>query len=126
MYIAIIVIENIAGSDIDRMINELGAESTTVSDITIDSRVLGNFGVEADMVGRLLGMKEGEEIGPVAGNSSAFIIKNVKFTVPAETENYSDIVREKTSQFTNKVGGGAVYNAIRNQAKIKDNRTDIF
>ena len=114
------------GSDIDRMINELGAESTTVSDITIDSRVLGNFGVEADMVGRLLGMKEGEEIGPVAGNSSAFIIKNVKFTVPAETENYSDIVREKTSQFTNKVGGGAVYNAIRNQAKIKDNRTDIF
>ena len=114
------------GSDIDRMINELGAESTTVSDITIDSRVLGNFGVEADMVGRLLGMKEGEEIGPVAGNSSAFIIKNVKFTVPAETENYSDIVREKTSQFTNKVGGGAVYNAIRNQAKIKDNRTEIF
>ena len=114
------------GSDIDRMINELGAESTTVSDITIDSRVLGNFGVEAEMVGRLLGMKEGEEIGPIAGNSSAFIIKNVKFTVPAETDNYSDIVREKTSQFTNKVGGGAVYNAIRNQAKIKDNRTEIF
>ncbi len=114
------------GNDVNRMVNELGAESTSVSDITIDSRVLGNFGVEADMVGRLLGMKEGEEIGPVAGNSSAFIIKNVKFTVPAETENYSDIVREKTSQFTNKVGGGAVYNAIRNQAKIKDNRTDIF
>ena len=114
------------GNDIDRMINELGAESTTVSDIAIDSRVLGNFGVEADMVGRLLGMKEGDEVGPVAGNSSAFIIKNVKFTVPAETNNYSDIVREKTSQFTNKVGGGAVYNAIRNQAKIKDNRTEIF
>ena len=73
-----------------------------------------------------LGMKEGQETGPIAGNSSAFIIKNVKFTVPAETTNYSDIVREKTSQFTNKVGGGAVYNALRNQAKIKDNRTDIF
>ena len=114
------------GNDIDRMVNELGAESTSVSDISIDSRVLGNFGVEADVVGRLLGMKEGEEIGPVAGNSSAFIIKNVKFTVPAETDNYTDIVREKTSQFTNKVGGGAVYNALRNQAKIKDNRTEIF
>jgi peptidyl-prolyl cis-trans isomerase D len=114
------------GNDVDRMIKELGAESTTVSDISIDSRVLGNFGVEADIVGTLLGMKEGQETGPVAGNSSAFIIKNVKFTVPAETTNYSDIVREKTSQFTNKVGGGAVYNALRNQAKIKDNRTDIF
>ena len=114
------------GNDVNRMVNELGAESTSVSDIAIDSRVLSNFGVEADIVGKLLGMKEGEELGPVAGNSSAFIIKNVKFTQPATPENYSDIIREKTSQFTNKVMGGAVYQALKNQAKIKDNRTEIF
>lgn len=114
------------GNDVNRMVSELGAESTTVSDITLDSRVLGNFGVEADIVGTLLGMKEGEEVGPIAGNSSAFIIKNVRFTQPAATNNYSDIIREKTSQFTNKVVSGNVYNALRNQAKIKDNRTEIF
>ena len=114
------------GNDVDRMVNELGAESTTVSDIAIDARVLGNFGVEADIVGTLLGMKEGEEVGPIAGNSSAFIIKNVKFTQPAPTTDYTDIIREKVSQYTNKVGGGAVYNALKNQAKIKDNRTEIF
>ena len=114
------------GNDVNRMVNELGAESTTVSDIAIESRVLSNFGVEADIVGKLLGMKEGTELGPVAGNSSAFIIKNVKYTQPATPENYSDIIREKTSQYTNKVLGGAVYQALRNQAKIKDNRTEIF
>ena len=114
------------GTDVNRMVNELGAESTTVSDITLDSRVLGNFGVEADIVGTLLGMKEGEEVGPIAGNSSAFIIKNVKFTQPAAVSDYSDVIREKTSQFTNRVLGGGVYNALRNQAKIKDNRTEIF
>ena len=114
------------GNDVNRMVSELGAESTSVSDITIDSRVLSNFGVEADIVGKLLGMKEGAEVGPVAGNSSAFIIKNVKFTQPATPENYSDIIREKTSQYTNKVLGGAVYQALRNEAKIKDNRTEIF
>ena len=114
------------GSDVDRMVSELGAESTTVSDISIDSRVLSNFGVEADIIGTLLGMKEGEEVGPKAGNSSAFIIKNVKFTEPAATTDYSDIIREKTSQFTNKIVSGNVYNALRNQAKIKDNRTEIF
>ena len=64
-------------NDVNRMVNELGAESTAVSDITIDSRVLSNFGVEADIIGTLLGMKEGEEVGPIAGNSSAFILKNV-------------------------------------------------
>ena len=114
------------GNDVDRMVNELGAESTTVSDIAIESRVLSNFGVEADIVGKLLGMKEGGELGPIAGNSSAFIIKKVKFAQPETPENYSDIIREKTSQYTNKVLGGAVYQALRDQAKIKDNRTEIF
>ena len=114
------------GNDVDRMVNELGAESTTVSDVNIESRVLGNFGVEGDIVGMIMGMKEGEEVGPVAGNSSAFIIKNVKFTAPEETTDYSNIIREKTSQFTNRAMNNGVYNALRNNVKIKDNRTEIF
>ena len=112
------------GSDVNRMINELGAESTTVSDITIDSRVLGNFGVEADIIGTIMGMKEGEEVGPIAGNSSAFIIKNVKIAQPEPITDYTDILREKTSQFTNRVSN--VYSALKNTVKIKDNRTEIF
>jgi peptidyl-prolyl cis-trans isomerase D len=112
------------GNDVNRMISELGAESTTVSDVTLDSRVLGNFGVEADIIGTILGMKEGEEVGPIAGNSSAFIIKNVRIEQAAPTTDYTEIVREKTSQFTNKASG--IYSALRNLAKIKDNRTEIF
>ena len=114
------------GDDVNRMVSELGAESTSVSDIAIDSRVLSNFGVEADIVGTILGMKEGEQVGPIAGNASAFIIKNVRFTEPAAATDYTDIIREKTSQFTNKVVSGNVYSALRDQVKIKDNRTEIF
>ena len=114
------------GNDVNRMVNELGAESTTVSDVNIESRVLGNFGVEADIVGMILGMKEGEELGPVAGNATAFIVKNVKFAAPEETNDYSNIIREKTSQFTNRVLNNGVYNSLRKQVKIKDNRNEIF
>jgi len=114
------------GTDVNRMVSELGAESTKVSDVNIESRVLGNFGVEADIVGTILGMKEGAEVGPVAGNTSAFIIKNVKQVAPAETTDYSDIVREKVSQFTNRSMNDGVYSALRNKAKIKDNRNIIF
>ena len=94
--------------------------------VNIESRVLGNFGVEADIIGKILGMKEGTEVGPVAGNSTAFIIKNVKFTTPAETNDYSSIVREKVSQYTNRSMNDGVYNALRNNAKIKDNRNLLF
>ena len=114
------------GTDVNRMVSELGAESTSVSDISIDSRVLGNFGVEADIIGTILGMKEGEEMGPIAGNSSAFIIKNVKKVEPEATTDYSSILREKTSQFNNKVLGGSIYNALKDKAKIEDNRATFY
>jgi len=114
------------GNDVNRMVNELGAESTSVSDVSIDARVLGNFGVESDIIGTIMGMKEGEEVGPVAGNSSAFIIKNVKKTEPAATTDYSDILREKTSQFNNKVLGGAIYSALKDNADIEDNRARFY
>jgi peptidyl-prolyl cis-trans isomerase D len=100
------------GNDVNRMVNELKAESTSVSDVNIESRVLSNFGVEADIIGTILGMKESEEVGPMAGNSSAFIIKNVKITTPAATSDYSDVLREKTSQFNNKVLGGSIYTVL--------------
>ena len=44
----------------------------------------------------------------------------------AETSDYSTILRDKTSQFNNKVLNNGVYNALRNNAKIKDNRADFY
>lgn len=114
------------GTDYNRMVNELGAESTTVSDITLESRSVGNFGVESDVIGIILGMKEGEVVGPVAGNSSAFVIKNVMHEASAATTDFSNIVREKKAQFDNKVFGGGVYSALRSKAKIEDNRVLFY
>ena len=114
------------GTDYDRMVSELGAESTTVSDVNMESRGIGNFGVEGDIVGTILGMKEGEVVGPVAGNTSAFIIKNVKVGETAENPDLSSILRDKTAQFNNKVLNNGVYNALRKNAKIEDNRVIFY
>ena len=114
------------GTDYNRMVSELGAENTTVSDISMESRSVGNFGVESDVIGTIMGMKEGEVVGPVAGNTSAFVIKNVKRTAPAPLTDYSNIEREKKAQFDNKVFNGNVYTALRNNAKIEDNRVLFY
>ena len=114
------------GTDYDRMVSELGAESTTVSDVNMESRGIGNFGVEGDIVGTILGMKEDEVVGPVAGNTSAFIIKNVKVGETAENPDLSSILRDKTAQFNNKVLNNGVYNALRKNAKIEDNRVIFY
>ena len=114
------------GTDYDRMVNELGAESASVSDINMEARALGNFGVEADITGTILGMKEGEVVGPIAGNTSAFVIKNVKVANAPENPDLSSILRDKTAQFNNKVLNNGVYNALRNNAKIEDNRVMFY
>ena len=114
------------GNDYDRMVKELGAEEASVTDVNIDNRVLSNFGVEADIVGTIMGMKDGEVVGPIAGNSSAFIIKNVKVQPAEATTDYSNIYREKTAQFNNKVLNNSIYNALRNNTKIEDNRVRFY
>lgn len=114
------------GNDVNRMVSELGAEVTTFDNVNIESRTLSNFGVESDVIGILLGMKEGQEYGPVAGNGAAYILKNVKISTPAESTDFSDIYREKTSQFNNKVLNGSIYSALRDKAKIEDNRIRFY
>ena len=74
----------------------------------------------------ILGMKEGEEVGPVAGNTTAFIIKNVKIEQPTDTDNYTAILQDLTDKYAKRVMAGEVYNALKNNVKIKDNRTEIF
>ena len=114
------------GTDYDRMVSELGAESTTVNDVNLESRGVGNFGVESDIVGTIMGMKEGAVEGPIAGNTSAFVIKNVKIAGTPENVDLSSIHREKKAQFDNKVLNNGVYNALRNNAKIEDNRVLFY
>jgi Parvulin-like peptidyl-prolyl isomerase len=114
------------GNDFPKMVRELGAEIDTVTNLTLDSRVFGNFGVEGDVVGRAFGMKEGQTSDPIAGNSSAFVITSVNFTAPAPTTDYSAITREKVSQYNNKVMNNNVYGALREKAKIEDNRVIFY
>jgi len=114
------------GTDYDRMVSELGAESASVSDISMDGRLMGNFGVEADIVGTVFGMKEGDVVGPIAGNTSAFIIKNVKVSEVDDNVDMSSTVRDKTAQFNNKVLNNGVYTALKNKAKIEDNRVLFY
>jgi len=63
---------------------------------------------------------------PIAGNTTAFIIKNVKKNMATATTDYSSVIRDKQSQFNNKVLNNAVYSALRENAKVVDNRVKFY
>ncbi len=114
------------GNDYNRMVSELGAEIDTVSGINLNSRNFGNFGAETAVIGKIMGMDANTTSEPIAGNTTAFIIKNVKKTEASASTDFSGIVREKQSQYNNRVLNNAVYNALRENADIEDNRVKFY
>ena len=108
------------GTDYQKMIDELKGEKTTIENITFDGRGFGNFGVEDKVIGTVIGMKEGETSEPIIGGNGLYVVKVTKET-PAETADYSSIVREQRTKFNNQILNNSAYSALRDNVKIEDN-----
>ena len=119
------------GNNVDKMKSDLGVIIGKVQDLNFESNQLtiGSnqpFNGEGEIVGRICGMKEGQEIGPIAGANCAYIIKNVTITMPEDTGDYSEIIKAKTSQSSNKPMNDGVYRALKKQVKVEDHRNEFF
>ena len=108
------------GGDYQKMIDELKGEKTTVENVTFEGRGFGNFGVEDKVIGTVIGMKEGETSEPIIGGNGLYVVKVTKET-PAETADYSNIVREQRTRFNNQILNNSAYSALKDNAKIEDN-----
>ncbi|MDR0969555.1 MAG: SurA N-terminal domain-containing protein [Lentimicrobiaceae bacterium] len=113
------------GTDIDKIIAELGAEKQTVSDITFDGRNIRGFGQEPEIVGCIWGLQNGEISEPLRGNSAVYIVKPIEHR-KSDTENLQSIENEKRSQFTNAVRNNQDFDAIKKTLKIEDDRARFF
>lgn len=107
------------GTDYQKMIDNLKGEKTTV-DVTFEGRGFGNFGVEDKVIGTVVGMKEGEVSEPIVGGNGLYVVKVVKET-PATTTDYTNIIKEQRSKYTNQILNGAAYSALKDEVKIEDN-----
>ena len=107
------------GTDYQKMIDNMKGEKATV-DVTFEGRGLGNFGVEDKVIGTVVGMKEGEMSEPIIGGNGLYVVKVVKET-PATTTDYTNIIREQRSKYTNQILNGAAYSALKDEVKIEDN-----
>ena len=108
------------GGDYQKMIDELKGEKTTVENVTFEGRGFGNFGVEDKVIGTVIGMKEGETSEPIIGGNGLYVVKVTKET-PAETADYSNIVREQRTRFNNQILNNSAYSALKDNTKIEDN-----
>lgn len=110
------------GTDYQKMIDELGGEKTTIDNITFDGRAFGNFGVEDKIIGTVTALTEKDGfVGPLQGASALYVVKVDSYTPAEKTDNYDNILKERTSLYKNSILNGSPYRALRENAKIKDN-----
>ena len=107
------------GDDYDRMIQELNGEKVEVKDISYDNRGFGSLGVEEQIGGTALGMKENVFSKPIEGGNAFAIVKVTKTTEAGPTD-YNALQTAGKATYTNTVTNNA-YNALFENAKVVNN-----
>lgn len=86
---------------------------------------LPNFGAEPRVIGAAFGLKPNTISVPVKGNRGAFLVEVINHEPAIEPDNFNSNHRQLKNSFSNRVIN-EVFNAIRNNARIEDNRSLFF
>ncbi len=103
------------------------ANATTVQNApaaSVENSVLANVGAEPKVVGAAFGTPANKVSAPVEGNSGVYVVKAKAVTKAPKLPKYDDYVTKIKS--ANAQAAGRVFPALKNDAKIDDNRLEFY
>ena len=112
------------GSSLDTIAK---ANATTVQqalDVTIDNPVLAGAGMELKVVGTAYGTAANKISAPIEGNSGVYVIKAKSVAKAPKIAKYDDYVNKLKGSAGQ--AAGRIIPALKNDAKIDDNRLEFY
>ncbi len=103
------------------------ANATTVQNApaaSVENSVLANVGSEPKVVGAAFGTPANKVSAPVEGNSGVYVVKTKSLTKAPKLPKYDDYVAKLKA--ANAQAAGRVFPALKNDAKIDDNRLEFY
>lgn len=103
------------------------ANATTVQNApaaAVENSVLANVGAEPKVVGAAFGTPANKISAPIEGNSGVYIVKAKAVTKAPKLPKYDDYVAKLKA--ANAQSAGRVFPALKNDAKIDDNRLEFY
>ncbi len=113
------------GKTMDAIATDNNTTVSTASALTVKSPTIPGAGSEPTVVGEAYAMKEGETSDLIEGNTGVFMIEIAKRTEAPKLDNYSTYANTLKNNAANSVNG-AVYNALKEAADIKDKRATFY
>jgi peptidyl-prolyl cis-trans isomerase D len=103
-----------------------GAITNTAAGITVNASTLGDFGYDMTVVGKAMGLKVNGQTKPFAADNGVGVIKMTNFTPAPETKDYSSYKTQIEQKNQGRGGQYYINEALKEVAKIKDNRVKFM
>ena len=113
------------GKDMSTIASDNSVSISNASALTVKSPTIPGAGSEPVVVGTAYGMAEGATSGLIEGNTGIFKIEIVKKTEAPKLDNYSVYANQLKTSAASRVNT-SVYNALKDAAKIEDNRATFY
>ena len=101
-----------------------GAVVQSAEGVAQGQGTIPNVGFEPDAVGRAFSLKPGQKSAPIQGEQGVLVVEAT--TLFPATPSDVKAVRQQLVQQRQQRQDGLIYEAIKGQAKVKDNRSKFF
>jgi peptidyl-prolyl cis-trans isomerase D len=101
-----------------------GAQVQTAEGVAQGQGTIPNVGFEPDAVGRAFALKAGQKSAPIQGEQGVLVVEGS--SVQPATPGDLKVVRQQVTQQRQQRQDALIYEAIKGQAKVQDNRSKFF
>jgi peptidyl-prolyl cis-trans isomerase D len=122
------IIAKLKGSTLDQMAAAYGpsAQVKDANDLVLGQGAIPGVGTEPAAVGTAFGLKNGQLSAPIKGEQGVLVVQLVSKTEPTAPSQDLKNVRNQLQAQRGARSNGAIYEAVRKQADVKDERVKFF
>lgn len=122
---AAMIMEKYKGKTLEELSNNNEFPIRTASELTMKKLTIPGVGREPKIIGAALGLDEGKTSGLIEGESGIYKVEVTKKETAQPLDNYSTYAQTRQSLSQGRVFA-LVYTALKDAAKIEDNRKDFY
>jgi len=111
--------------NLQSLATKLNQTVQVVDNVAFSSNYVSNLGMEPQMVGWSSVLAKGEVSPPFKGESGVFMIEVESITEPAEKTDFSEDRKSKINILESRASF-EIFNALKDKAKIEDNRGKFY
>lgn len=122
---AVKIRESVSGTTLNEIASNQNVTVQNATALTMANPTIAGAGTEAKVIGTAFGKKVGESTDLIDGKNGVYIVRILAINNAPDLEDYSFYANQLNATLIPTINF-KVYNALKNAAKIEDNRADFY